>query len=313
LLRVAIESVLAQSFEDFELLILDDGSTDTTPQVIAGIDDPRVRGVRHEPSIGMAANWNYGYQFGQGEFVAVLHDDDFWAPSFLEQAVAAFRDTPEVELVYAAVDPVDLDGTVTAGRLLGYEQTDRVFSRDQAIKRFVQRAEIGWPAILARRSTMLELGGFSEDFPFHKDWEVWLRFAARAPVGFLRETLGYYRQHPGQFTADHRTAIGRDRYEMLWATIPTLPLPPAQRALLLRSALRSLAETQLVTAWNAAREGESARARSEARFAVRIDASVLFRSPQMVAAAYGASWLPTPLLNKLDQLRTRARPWFRRR
>ena len=309
LLKIAIESALNQTFTDTEILILDDASSDDTSELVASYEDPRLRYLRHEPSIGMAANWNYAYQVGRGEYVAVLHDDDYWAPTFLERAVAEFRAAPEAGLVYAAVLPVNEQGQVSGRRPLPLSDTDRVSPPDEAVERIVRSTEIGWPAISVRRDCMLEIGGFTEQFPYHKDWAAWIKLAARYPVAYIADTLGYYRIHPQQFSVEYAAgagAVARDRYEMLLATIPSLPLPPPRRADLLRTALRSLAQTQLVTAWDAARAGERSRARREVRFAFSIDASVALRAPQMVAAAYLASWMPAGLLNGLDRLRAAA-------
>ena len=315
LLAIALESALDQTFADTEILVLDDASTDETPDLVRRYDDPRIRYVRHDPNIGMAENWSYGYVAGSGTYVAVLHDDDYWAPTFLERAVAMFEAEPRAGLVYAAIEPVDALGRPAGHRPLSLGAVDRMSPPDEAVQRLVKSTEVGWPAIMVRRECMLELGGFTEEFPYHKDWAIWIELAARYPVGYLSETLGYYRIHADQFSVDYGDesgAIARDRFEMLWATIPGLPLPATRRAELLKIALRSLAETQLVTAWDAARAGESARAREEARFAFTIDPTVGFRSPQMVAAAYLASWLPGWILNRLDQARAVARPVFRR-
>ena len=315
LLAIAIDSALSQTFTDTEILVLDDASTDHTTDLVSRYDDPRLRYVRHEPNIGMAANWNYGYEAGRGTYVAVLHDDDYWAPTFLERAVAAFEAEPTAGLVYAAVVPVDGQGEVIGERVLPLGEFDRMSSPADAVERIVKSTEVGWPAIVVRRECMLEVGAFTEEFPFHKDWAVWIELAARYPVGYIAETLGYYRIHPGQFSVEYNGdvgAIARDRYEMLWSTIPGLPLPALHRAALLKMALRALAQTQLVTAWDAARAGESERARREASFAFTIDPTVAFRSPQLVAAAYLGSWLPSGVLDQLDRLRAVARPLFRR-
>jgi glycosyltransferase involved in cell wall biosynthesis len=314
LLPQAIDSALEQTFTDTEILVLDDASSDGTAEVVTRYDDPRLRYIRHDPNIGMAANWNYGYSHGAGEFVAVLHDDDYWAPQFLERIVAAFRGTPEAGFVYASVVPVDLDRRVIGEPPLSQGSHDRVDRPLAALGRLVRHTEVGWPAIAVRRACMLEVGGFTEDYPYHKDWAVWLQLAARHPVVFIAETLGYYRVHPGQFSHEFNRsgAAARDRYEMLREVIPTLPVRPAARRALLETAMHALAETQLVTAWDAARAGEREVARSEARFAFTIDRGVALRAPHLVLAAYLASWLPGEWVNRLNRWRARARPIFRR-
>jgi hypothetical protein len=315
LLVDAIDSALAQTFTDTEILVLDDDSSDDTCEVVARYADPRLRYVRHHPNIGMAANWNYGYEHGRGRYVAVLHDDDYWAPTFLDRALTVFQRQPDAGFVYAAVVPVDLDRRIIGDRRLALSDVDLIMPPATAVERLVKATEVGWPAILVRRAAMLEIGGFTEDFPYHKDWAAWIQLAARYPVGFLAETLGCYRIHPGQFSVEYGaelSAIASDRHAMLRRTIPGLPLPAAERDRLLKLALRALAETQLVSAWELARNGDRKRARTEARYAFSIDRGVAWRTPQLVAAAYAASFLPRGMIRSLDHWRAQARPLFRR-
>jgi hypothetical protein len=263
----------------------------------------------------MAANWNYGYEHGRGRYVAVLHDDDYWAPTFLDRVLTVFQRQPDAGFVYAAVVPVDLDRRIIGDRRLALSDVDLIMPPATAVERLVKATEVGWPAILVRRAAMLEIGGFTEDFPYHKDWAAWIQLAARYPVGFLAETLGCYRIHPGQFSVEYGaelSAIASDRHAMLRRTIPGLPLPAAERDRLLKLALRALAETQLVSAWELARNGDRKRARTEARYAFSIDPGVAWRTPQLVAAAYAGSFLPRGMIRGLDHWRAQARPLFRR-
>ena len=314
-LPTAIDSALAQTCTNTEILILDDASTDGTAEVVACYRDPRIRYIRHDCNIGMAANWNYGYQHGRGRYVAVLHDDDILAPTFLERALAEFERAPDAALVFAPVDIIDEHGACTDSAPAELLEPGRLDPPPTELEQLVRTTWIGWPAILVRRECMLEVGGFCEDFAYHKDWAVWLQLAARWPVRWVPQVLGSFRVHGGQFSEQFRrgaTSIAQDRYAMLTATIPTLPLPPEQRADHHRRALRAFAETQLVLAWDLAAAGHRHHARQEARFALRIDRSVILRSPALVAGAFLASWLPPTLIRQLNRARTRLRPLLRR-
>src|SRR5205814_7529317 len=107
LLRESIESVLAQSFTDFELLVADNGSTDDTPRLVASIEDPRVGADRLETNIGMIGNLDRSLSMGTGPYLVVLHDDDLLHPRHLETTVAALDARPEVAFVHTAISFID--------------------------------------------------------------------------------------------------------------------------------------------------------------------------------------------------------------
>ena len=117
LLLRAIKSVLAQSFTDFELLIVDDGSSDDTPTVVAGLSDPRIRSFRHSRSRGSAASRNTGIANAVGEYLAFLDDDDEFLPTKLEEQVQALEEASgDVGMVYVWSDYVGPTGETLGSR-----------------------------------------------------------------------------------------------------------------------------------------------------------------------------------------------------
>ena len=96
----AIRSALAQTFEDFELLVVDDGSTDATPEVLAGQDDARLRRVRHERNHGISRTRNTAIGLARGEWMAFLDDDNEWAPDYLDRQLALAASRPAAGVVY---------------------------------------------------------------------------------------------------------------------------------------------------------------------------------------------------------------------
>src|SRR5438093_10311878 len=105
-----VSSVLEQTVEDFELFVVDNASDDDTSQVIAALKDKRIRYCRNESNLGMVGNWNRCVQLAQGEYVAILHDDDFWAEDYLARVVPLLDRHGNVGLVYSAAVVVDGDG-----------------------------------------------------------------------------------------------------------------------------------------------------------------------------------------------------------
>ena len=99
----AIESVLAQAFSDYELVICDNASTDDTPEICRRYDDPRIRYVRFEEFVGQAANWNRCLKLATGKYVVLLHADDALRPCFLKRAAEVLDNNPAVGLVHCSV------------------------------------------------------------------------------------------------------------------------------------------------------------------------------------------------------------------
>src|SRR5262249_42501399 len=110
--REAIDSVLAQTFADFELVVVDDGSTDGTAGVVGAIEDPRLRWVAR-PHRGVAATMNAGLREARGRYVARLDSDDVWLPDMVETQVAVLEARPDVDVVYARGQGMEVDGTPT--------------------------------------------------------------------------------------------------------------------------------------------------------------------------------------------------------
>jgi glycosyltransferase involved in cell wall biosynthesis len=106
----AITSVLAQTFEDYELLILDDCSSDVTMELLKKFKDPRVRCIRHYANIGLVANWTYGIKLASGKYVAILSDDDKYKADFLLKRVLAFRDHKRLVAATGAFECCDSTG-----------------------------------------------------------------------------------------------------------------------------------------------------------------------------------------------------------
>ncbi len=300
----AIQSVLDQTFTDLELLVLDDASTDETAAVYASFDDPRLRYLKNPTNIGMTANWNRGFELARAPYVSLLHDDDTWSPGFLERTVRMFREHPEAGIVHCA-----------SGSLLGLPKADRLYTPEEALDRLRRRNEVPTEGVVVRRDAWEEAGGFRDRWPYTMDWELWLKIAARHPVGYVAEVLGHegYEAEDRFTRQTHETAlaIAKDKLGMLRETIPSLPIADNKRKRLLRLAMRSLAQTQLVTAWDCAASGERERAREEARFAMRIDPRVMLRAPFLVTATFFGSYMPSWLVRLLNRLRPAVRPLFR--
>jgi glycosyltransferase involved in cell wall biosynthesis len=111
-----VESVLAQSFGDFELVISDNASTDDTAEVVLSFGDPRIRYFRNDRNIGAPANWQNAVANALGRYCAIIGDDDRWAPTLLERLVPPLDDNPDVDVAFSDHWLIDADGCVLAAR-----------------------------------------------------------------------------------------------------------------------------------------------------------------------------------------------------
>lgn len=190
-----VESVLAQTFTDFELLVIDDGSTDRTSAVVGGFDDRRIR-VRAFPNAGLSASRNRGIAASRGELIAFLDADDVWMPRKLEAQVAALDDQRDAALVYTWVDFISETGAFLGPGL-------RVEARGMAFDELLQRnvIESGSNAMV-RRSAFEEAGLFDANLNGAEDWDMWLRIAARHPIACVPTALMKYRVVCDSMTAN---------------------------------------------------------------------------------------------------------------
>lgn len=192
-LHEAVESVLAQTLRDFELLIVDDASTDGAVEALP--DDARIRVLRNERNIGQIPSLNRGLREARGEYVARLDHDDICLPRRLELQARTLDRLDEVALVGAWVDVV-ADGRIWT----------RLRPRLDTFGDFASQVVTGHiflvhPSLTFRRDVVLELGGFDEELNAAEDQELYRRLVlARREARVVPETLLRYRRHEQQMT-----------------------------------------------------------------------------------------------------------------
>lgn len=199
-LSTSVGSVLAQTMDDWELIAVDDGSSDGTQAWLREQTDPRIRDLT-QPNRGVSAARNAGIGLARGRYVAFLDADDTWAPNFLEKMLVALDARPDAILAYCGWQNLGLPG----GRGEPFVPPDY----ENAAKREILFAGCRWPihAALVRRSTVDTVGGFDPTLKNAEDYALWLRIATTAPIVRVPEVLAFYHFHGnGQASGDHARA-----------------------------------------------------------------------------------------------------------
>jgi glycosyltransferase involved in cell wall biosynthesis len=185
----AIESALGQTLRPHEVIVVNDGSTDETPQVLAEFSEP-VRAV-HLQNRGVCAARNEGATLATGDLLAFLDADDIWLPTKLEKQAQRFLDDPEIGLVHCGVQHVNLAGHAVRTLLDGMEgwvAIDLLLARRNVILG-------GGSGMMVSRAAFEVVGGFDTRLTHAEDWDLWYRLASRYKVGFVPEVLLHYRLH----------------------------------------------------------------------------------------------------------------------
>jgi glycosyltransferase involved in cell wall biosynthesis len=187
----AVEGVRSQTFKDYEIIAIDDGSTDGSREWLA--DQPGIRTIFNEQNLGTYGTLNVGLQAASGEFIAILNDDDVWMPAKLDRQLELFAAHPKIGLCHTGGYFIDGDGNEMPGSPLGFAFPR--FATGDVLLGLVYENKIIASAALARRECFEKLGGFNESYFGSGDWEMWFRIAEQYHVGFVDEPLTLYRVH----------------------------------------------------------------------------------------------------------------------
>jgi glycosyltransferase involved in cell wall biosynthesis len=200
LLALTLRSALWQRGADEEIIVVDDGSSDETPQMVARVRDTRVRVIRHETSQGVSAARNTGIAEARGEWIAFLDDDDLWAPDKLALQLDAGRSTGRA-WVYAGSVNIDLHNQVRGG------------SPPVSPERFMALLPSwnpmpgGCSNIIVRAKALADVGVFDTSLHILADWELWLRLSRHERPACVPRPLVGYRVHPGNISLDARGVL----------------------------------------------------------------------------------------------------------
>lgn len=197
----AIGSVLCQSFEDLELIVVDDASTDQTQQIVEQIKDKRIKIIRHENNKGAPASRNTGIKSSRGEYIGFLDDDDEWLPDKLVKQLKLFETSGnEAGLIYSGFFFV-------SGRNNRILSNVTPYKKGNLYSDLLRRNILGSATPLIRRYCFDKAGLFDETLPSCQDWDMWIRISKYYKFDFVSNALSKVYVHGKQISLDLNAKI----------------------------------------------------------------------------------------------------------
>jgi len=214
ILAEAIQSVLDQTYPHFELIIIDDGSTDGTMAVVAGFQDARIRFAQHPKNAGVAAARNTGLAVAQGDLICFLDSDDLYKPEKLQVQVRFMDEHPEVGGVFSVLEWIRgarhvqsmLSGYPAFCRLLQKIRSgdEMIFPQHELYVCFLEEMPVKLDATMLRRDSVQNARPFQPSWQSGEDWEFLLRFARTNGLGYVDHALAMVRTMPDSTLGRHK-------------------------------------------------------------------------------------------------------------
>lgn len=193
-IRTAIESILNQTFSEFEFIIIDDGSTDNTWNIVQEFSkiDPRIKAIKNEKNLGISPSRNKGVNMAQGEYIAWQDADDISLPTRLEKQLQFMEEHAKTGVVGGFLRFFDEKGE---NGFRKYRADDKGL-RD----RIFRYSPIAQPAAMIRKNCLKSVGGYNEGYPLAEDIDLFFRLGEKYEFSNLQEIILKYREHPDSAT-----------------------------------------------------------------------------------------------------------------
>jgi glycosyltransferase involved in cell wall biosynthesis len=239
-LQQAIGSALGQTYDDWEMIVADDGSGNETRAYLRALSDPRIS-VLWLSHNGMPARVrNAAIKGARGRYLAFLDSDDIWSPTKIERQIELLGRRPECRWCYTALDLVDPDGR----KVMPHAYAPWLQYEGDVVERLLRlEAHVAAPSVLVERTLVAEVGGFDENQRFGEDYDMWIRLAVRSPVAVVPEPLTTVRTGGARHLSSDRIGAYEGWVRLYGKHAVSLPTP-VLRAI----ARRRRAESVLVLA-----------------------------------------------------------------
>lgn len=187
-IKEAIESVCVQTYENWELIILDDGSTDTTKDIVSAINDPRVRYIQNKDNKGLMIRRSESIRYTEGTYITILDSDDIWTdPTKLETQVAFLEEKRDCVLVGTFITRINDAGTIIGQTT--YEVTDSAIRN-----KLLLQNQFAHSSVLMRKDAVATVGGY-RPLPFAEDYDLFLRLGKIGQLANISKYMTAYRVH----------------------------------------------------------------------------------------------------------------------
>lgn len=223
-IAIAIKSVLTQTFSDFELLILDNCSTDHTLEIIRTFSDPRIRLIVNPKNLGMIGNWNLAVSLATGKYIKILSHDDLLAPSCLAEQIDGFLKYPSqnIGIVTCKKRIINESGAVVMPGF-GLFGLTRIINGRRAIKKTIRagRNIIGEPSVVLLDAKLLRASGDFEQPQFTPDIKMWFKILKQSNLLFVNKNLASYRISSTSTSTSVASTQGSQFVQLIHETIET--------------------------------------------------------------------------------------------
>lgn len=204
----AIKSVLAQTYQDIEIIVVDDGSIDETERVIQECGNERIKYIKHKKTKGPGAARNAGIEASSGYYIAFLDSDDEWMPTKIEAQIRLFKNrNKKIGLVYTGVEIIDQNKKIVIEKVLCKYKGfvfDKILSTN-----FI----VGSSTIMIKRRVLDKAGQFDEYLPSCEDWDLWIRVARYYEFDFVPDLLVKHFSHFQRISSNFDTVLlGLERF-----------------------------------------------------------------------------------------------------
>lgn len=206
-IKEAVDSILNQSFKDYEIVVINDGSKDNTEEILDGYGD-KIR-YFYQNNAGTSVARNLGIREARGEYIAFLDQDDVYFPDKLERCLDYFKLNADVPMVYSNMLVIDQSGK----KLYDWLLTKKYFAEGYIYENLLKECFFCPSTVVIKKTLLLEVGGFDESVRGVEDFDLWLKIAKNHKIGLIRETLVKWRWH-GKNTSTNSFMMDENRIKV---------------------------------------------------------------------------------------------------
>lgn len=257
-LREAIDSILNQTFADFEFLIVNDASTDESPTLLAGYSDPRIKVINNQGNLGLTKSLNKALAVAQGEYIARMDADDISLPERFEVQKKFLDEHPEIAVVGSATIIIDDNGKESGGK--------KPVTDPDLLKFYILlKNQITHSSVMFRKKIILENGGYDESVKYAQDYDLWSRLLhKKMALSNIEQPLLKYRFHLKSITQgstkgkayesamktvyknmSYYTAIPQESFESFTESFHSHKVPTLKKAIMVQKILSSFANAYI--------------------------------------------------------------------